>query len=195
MGLDLSFQTQLYLGLYEAELHPALRELSKGIHSAINIGAAFGEQTLFFLKKTPAELVLSFEPEASAREQLLSNLKLNGLENTPRLRLFSKFVGSRESAEMCTLDGAASSLPQPCLVLMDVEGCEAAVLEGAGTLLQSSGTRWIIETHSEQLERKCMEIFRQAGFDTKIIPNAWWRIFLPELRPRSHNRWLIATAG
>jgi hypothetical protein len=193
MNLDLSAQMQLCLGLYEAELNPALKKLSRGIRSAINVGAAYGEQTLFFLEKTPAEIVLSFEPEESIREQLLDNLRLNRLENTLRLRLSSQWVGSQDNAKMCTLNSVAPSLPKPCLVMMDVDGCEVDILQGASDLLRPAEVCWIIETHSEQLEQQCVEIFRQAGFDTKIVPNAWWRIFLPELRPRSQNRWLIAT--
>ena len=192
MNLDLSFQTQLYMGLAEAELNAALYTLSKDIRSAVNIGAAYGEQTLFFLKKTPAETVLSFEPDGTVREQLLDNLKLNYLEQTPRLRLSSKFVGSQNTSQMCSLDSIALSLPKPCLVQMDVEGYEVDVLRGAGNFLNQPSVRWIIETHSEALEQTSRQILQQAGYDTKIVPNAWWRIFLSELRPKLQNRWLIA---
>ena len=75
---------------------------------------------------------------------------------------------------------------------MDVEGEEINILQGAVRLLESSQTRWIIETHSRQLEEDCISILKQAGFTTTIIPNAWWRIFVPEFRNLPHNRWLTA---
>jgi len=33
-------------------------------------------------------------------------------------------------------------------------------------------------------------ILRERGYKTKIIRNAWWRLFIPELRPLEQNRWL-----
>ena len=38
MGLSLRSQTQVYLGLFEKEIHPWLNRLSKGIATAIDIG-------------------------------------------------------------------------------------------------------------------------------------------------------------
>ena len=30
------------------------------------------------------------------------------------------------------------------------------------------------------------------GFRVRIVPNAWWRVVLPEQRPVELNRWLVA---
>jgi hypothetical protein len=30
------------------------------------------------------------------------------------------------------------------------------------------------------------------GFQLEVVPNAWWRVILPEMRPIEHNRWLAA---
>ena len=48
MNLTLRDQSQMYLGLFERETHPALRRLSGGIDTAVGIGAAYGEYTVFF---------------------------------------------------------------------------------------------------------------------------------------------------
>lgn len=104
MELDFSFQTQLYLGLFEREMYPWLKEFSQGIHTAIDIGAGYGEYTLYFLTKTPAHQVFSFEPSRDMQECLFANLELNSLANDTRLHLSSKFVGRLDGKNECTLD-------------------------------------------------------------------------------------------
>lgn len=196
MDLDLASQAQLYLGLYEREIGRWLVRLSEGIRSAINIGAGEGEQTLFFLTRTPAQTVFSFEPDEDAHRRLTVNLRLNGSsEHDPRLRLSRRYVGSSDNGRTRALDRLYPALSFPCLVMMDTEGCEADILRGAGKLLRSARVRWIVETHSAPLEQECAALFRQAHHQTAVVSPAWWRIVLPERRPLPHNRWLIATPG
>ncbi|MBI3615680.1 MAG: hypothetical protein HY211_04080 [Candidatus Omnitrophica bacterium] len=193
MNLDLTSQMQLYLGLFEAEIGPWLHKLSRDIRCAINIGAGYGEQTLYFLTKTAAQQVISFEPSAIAREHIKANLTLNGLGDSDRLELIAAYVGSTDKDGTCTLDSVFRTLSFPCIVMMDVDGGEVEILLGAKKLLGSPDLRWLIETHSKELEQRCIELLSRAGYFTKVVPNAWWRFFLPELRPVGHNRWLIAT--
>ena len=75
---------------------------------------------------------------------------------------------------------------------MDVDGAEAEILKGATALNRMAGVRWLIETHSKDLERECVKQLEAAGFENRIIRNAWWRVVIPELRPIEHNRWLAA---
>src|SRR5262245_60176270 len=70
MELDLRSQTQLYLGLFERETYSAMRRLTTGIASAIDVGAAYGEYTLYLLAKTSAHKVWAFEPASAERERL-----------------------------------------------------------------------------------------------------------------------------
>jgi hypothetical protein len=193
MSLDLTSQSQIYLGLFEREIYAGVRKLSAGISSAIDIGAACGEYTLYFLTRTEATRILVFEPSEEARAKLLLNLKLNKFANDSRLKIFYKFVGSTDSESSCSLNSLLPLIAMPCLIKMDIDGGEVAVLEGAQMLFQLPQVRWVIETHSPQLERDCISILRRAGYDAKIIPNAWWRLFVPEQRPIEQNRWLFAT--
>jgi hypothetical protein len=81
MGLSLRSQTQIYVGLFERETHPWLQRLSKGIATAIDIGVANGEHTIYFLTKTKAAKVFASEPDnASCIPFLRENLELNGVE-------------------------------------------------------------------------------------------------------------------
>lgn len=189
--MDLASRTQLYLGLYERELYSWIKKLGIGISTAIDIGANEGEYTLYFLAKSSAKTILCFEPSLESQTQLTANLALNNLEHDSRLELSSKFVGLSNNEHECTLDSCLARISLPCLIKMDVDGGEVNVLRGAHELLQLPSIRWIIETHSQQLEDQCIEILNQAGFLTKIIPNSWYRLFIPELRP-THNRWLVA---
>jgi hypothetical protein len=146
-----------------------------------------------FLTKTPAKKIFAFELSASNQLRLLTNLELNGLANSLRLELSSKFIGLSNSETECNLDSLLPSISQSCIIKMDVEGGELNILHGAKRVLDLQQIRWIIETHSQELETQCMQILERAGFVTKIVPNAWWRLFILELRVRPQNRWLIAT--
>lgn len=192
MELDLTSKAQLYLGLFERELYSWCQKLSSEINTAIDIGADEGEYTLYFLAKTSAKKILSFEPSLSSQKQLTANLALNGLEKDSRLEIFTKCMGALDSDDECTLDSFLAEIMPPCLIKIDVDGPEVDILHGANNLLKLPSIRWIIETHSQQLEEQCIEILNQAGFLTKIVPNAWYRLFIPELRLVAQNRWLVA---
>lgn len=196
MELNLQHQTQYYLGLHERELYPWVQRFSKDIRAAVDIGVGEGEYAVYFLTKTPAEVVLAFEPNEACQAQTASNLILNRLSNHPRLKLLRKFLGSFDKNDTCTLDSYASLISSPCLIKMDVDGGELQVLRGARQILHMPDVRWIIETHTERLEEQCARVLSQAGYAVTIIPNAWWRIFIPEMRISQRgnfNRWLVAT--
>jgi hypothetical protein len=192
MGLSLRSQTQVYLGLFEKEIHPWLYRLSTGIATAIDIGAAHGEYTLYFLTKTKATKVFAFEPDVSLLPYLRENLRLNGMDQSGRLEISTKFVGVSDTERDIRLDSLASSVNVPCFIKMDVEGAEEQILNEAKAINALTDVRWLIETHSNQGESLCKGILIAAGFQTRIIPNAAWRLFVPEHRPIEHNRWLAA---
>lgn len=192
MALSLRHQTQIYLGLFEREVHPWLERLSCGIRTAIDIGADSGEYTLFFLKRTDATRVLAFEPNPAALPLLRENLQLNSLAESTRVELSTAMVSDADGAGKISLDSLVRSIPLPCFIKMDVDGAEGEILKGAAKLNGLGGVRWLIETHSKSLESQCLEQLKAAGFETRIIRNAWWRALIPELRPIEHNRWLAA---
>jgi precorrin-6B methylase 2 len=192
MNLTLRHQAQIYLGLFERETHPWLRQLSKDVKTAVDIGTAHGEHTLFFLMKTNATTVYAFEPDAACLPLIDKNLKLNGMAQSERLKLSTKFVGDCESADQIRLDSLAGAISEPCLIKMDVDGAEGRILQNAAALNRLPGIRWLIETHSKELEDTCVKILSGAGLQTRIIRNAPWRAIVPERRPVLHNRWLAA---
>lgn len=192
MELDLRGQTQVYLGLFEREVHPWVTDLSRGIRTAIDIGSAHGEYLLYYLHRTSAKTVLGFEPDPECRPALERNLALNGVSRDPRLRIDHRFVSYKNRGDTVSLDSLVDQIQQPCLIKMDVDGEELNVLDGATRMLELPRVRWIVETHSPELESACIARFEAAGYETRIVPNAWWRAIIPEHRPGPQNRWLVA---
>lgn len=193
MEIDLRGQTQLYLGLWEREVQPWVKVLSSGIQTAVDIGTAQGEYLIYFLKRTGAARVFSFEPDASVWPALQRNLALNGLERDTRIVASAKCVGNRDDEGTVRLDSFAHAIVGPCLIKMDVDGGEVDVLEGARQCLRMPAMRWLVETHSPDLERRCQTVFAEHGYDVTIIDKAWWRAILPEHRPGPQNRWMVAS--
>jgi hypothetical protein len=62
----------------------------------------------------------------------------------------------------------------------------------AAKLLRNHRPLLLIETHSLALETACARFLDELHYSVIVIPNAWWRKFIPELRPTDHNRWLWA---
>jgi len=120
------------------------------------------------------------------------NIHLNDFAHSRRLKLFDCCLGSERTRDVLTLDSVLPQIGLPCFIKVDVDGEEEKVLHGAERLNQERGVRWLVETHSPYLENACQTVLRRAGFKTVIIPNAWWRALVPELRPSEHNRWLAA---
>ena len=81
---------------------------------------------------------------------------------------------------------------EPIFIKMDIDGGELEALQSCTSILTNKTCLLVIETHSDQLEKDCIFHLSNLGYNCKIIPNAWWRIFLPELRPIEHNHWFYA---
>ncbi len=191
MQIDLRHQTQAYLGLYEREVRPWMLKLSKGIQTAFDVGTAEGYYSIFLACRAGAR-VIAVDADENTRPFFLENMRLNGLKENLNFTHHSAFAGNQNSGGCRSLDSLSDRLSGPFLIKMDIEGAEAEVLKGAARLLSGPDTRWIIETHSLKLEEECLGILKAAGYQTQIIPNAWWRTLLPEKR-FGHNRWIAAT--
>jgi predicted RNA methylase len=191
MRLDLQVQSQLYVGLFERELHPWITRLSQGVRCVVDIGAGDGEYSLFGLAKTNADRVLAFEPSFEMCRRLRENV--NHSPRPERLQIYQTAIGSTDTPTQTSVATLAQRVLVPCLLKMDIDGGEANVLRLASEhLLAINGLRWIVETHSKSLEDACAAIFTQAGYSVQTIPNAWWRRVIPEQRVSPHNRWLVA---
>lgn len=192
LQLDLRSQMQIWLGLWERELNLSFRTLSRDAATFLDVGAGEGFYSVFGLRRTAIPRVLAFEPLEGRCERIQKNLHLNGYERDPRIEIRDLFVGTADPPRSVTLDEIAVGLVDPCLVKIDIEGGEACALSHASSLL-ARPTRWIVEVHSAQLERECLEIFRNWGYEVRIVSPAWWRRVVAENRWMEGNRWIIAT--
>jgi tRNA G37 N-methylase Trm5 len=190
--LDLKSGFQTLLGLSEIELAKWFKKYSLGIETAVDVGAAYGYYTLFFLLRTSAKKVFAFEPGQECQAELKQNLELNANPKIKNLILRDKFVGRENSGNYISLDSLLTEIKTPCLIKLDIEGAELDALRGASELLKKNGVRWIIEVHSKELENQCTELLEKNNYRVNKIGKSWIRSFLPEQRVAEYNAWITA---
>lgn len=169
-----------------------MRRLGSNINTALDVGANDGLYTLYFLARTSARKVYSFEPSPDCLRELKENLAVNNLGGDERLEIVPRKVGASTEDGWTTLDSLASTIVPPCLIKVDIDGGESDLLRGASACLHLTGMRWIIEVHSKELEQDCLLVLKDAGYHVSVIYNAWWRRVVPEFRPVGLNHWLVA---
>jgi FkbM family methyltransferase len=107
--------------------------------------------------------------------------------NEYRASLFQWKGGNRLEVETLTLDEFVKTHRPPTLVKVDVEGAELLVLEGAADLLTGThAPSWVIEVHSEQLDKAVNEVLTRHSYRIRYtdIPSS--------VRHRPYPRHLIA---
>jgi methyltransferase FkbM-like protein len=174
---------QLRFGLYEREIHPYLIRAARSARWCIDIGAGFGELSLFFYLRANATPVFAVEPWTP--NILSKNLAIN---DAREIISISQYLGTKYG--QLRLD--SFSVPKTKgFIKIDVDGAEVDVLESGSELIRSLRPYLLIETHSPDLETRCVKSLSSIGYDISIIRNAWWRTLLPEERI-GHNRWIWA---
>jgi len=190
MSLDFRAQLQRYVGLDEREIAGVVSRFASAARTLVDVGANDGYYTVGFLSSS-AERVIACEP-GPACDRLLANAAANGHAPSSRFQLERRLVGSGDG-EIALRELVADS-SRPIFFKIDVDGAEWSVLESIEGYSFLAETLWIVETHSPELENKCLGWFARQNFQTRIIPPAFWRAAIPEQRPLAHNRWLVATS-
>lgn len=192
LHLDLRSELLIWLGLYERETFAAMRRLVRGCRGAIDLGAAKGDLSLWLLAQPEMGRVMAVEPLDREIAQLRQNLALNDRASDPRFSLHIGFAGHGSTPAWQTLDQLASGLTGPIFIKIDIDGPESEVLASGPHTLTGQDCRLLIETHSPEAEKGCLDQLTAWGYRTQIISPAWWRVIVPERRPIPHNRWLAA---
>lgn len=183
----------IQLGLLEPEIQEAVGDLGHQSACCYDIGAAWGYYTCLLARASPGGIVHAFEPDRERLDQLESNVALNSKTSAP-VRVHEAQVGRVHDPETgrVTLDGLVEEgLRPPDAIKMDIQGDEAAALEGARRLLQKTRPVLVIEVHSDDLRRRCGRRLRDVGYDVERIPvnTTWYRD--PD-RPNPGRCWLVA---
>ena len=192
LEIDFATQTQLYLGLYETETFSFLRRAARRAKWMIDVGAGAGELSLFFMRDHGRNTVFAVEPSEAARAVLARNLAANGWTSDD-IVIASAFAGADAAEGVVRLDDFAVAPEAPGLVKIDVDGFEVDVLNGTRRILSTRAADFLVEVHSVELEAECVSILKGHGYQVDVIPNAWWRLVVPENRPIAHNRWISAS--
>ena len=133
--------------------HYPLDDIDLRGREVVDVGAFVGDSTLYFLYKG-AEKVIAIEPHRGAYEEMLYNLKLNGLEH--KVIAINAALGGRErtlcipanlsidntigfnhlsinarkgiEVKVITLEEVIKDVKDPYLIKIDCEGCEYEVI-------------------------------------------------------------------
>jgi precorrin-6B methylase 2 len=189
LNIDLTSQTQFYLGLYEFETHPYIKEAFKRSNWLIDAGAGVGELCILFRKNLCRAIAI--EPDEACLSLMRSNLALNGLSDSD-VEIVPKYVGTASNHHHIRLDDIHVDRSGAGFIKIDIEGSEMDALEGAVSLLGEANVSLLVEVHTRELELRCIEFFEQHRYSSMVVTNSRWRCVIPELRPSTHNRWIWA---
>jgi hypothetical protein len=175
---------RIFTGLYEIELNRWIRQLVGPETLVFDIGAQYGFDAIMFAQ-LGAPKVLTVEADPGLKALIERNISRNRMAD--RVTVDINWVGDGMEGTV-TLDELAAKTFMPGFVKMDIEGAEAQAFQGAKEVLKGCD-RWLIETHGLDIENECLSVLAESGFLVNTVNQRRW---LPDRRPISHNRWLIA---
>ncbi|HEY1108485.1 MAG TPA: FkbM family methyltransferase [Opitutaceae bacterium] len=195
MQIDPSGKTQRILGLDEREIQPTFVAFARWAEVLVDIGASDGYYSLIFHRHNPRGAIHLIDANPVFAPEQRAHFAANfpgPLENIQHHTRFVAPPGPAIDPGKLVLSRDLPLRKKKVLFKIDVDGWELDILRSAEALLPETECRFLIETHSVELERDCQAFLEARGFAVTIIPNAWWRLFVPECRPIPHNRWLSA---
>ena len=145
------------LGAYERELHAAIeRAIAAGPELIVNVGAADGYYAVGLARRCRGAAVHAFEADPGARELLARVARANGVA--------LEIGGAAGIGDLRGLPVARA------LVVVDCEGCEAALLDPALGLLRTATI--VAELHDFAIDGDAVATRFAATHDVEIVPTA-----------------------
>jgi len=191
LDLNLTTQTQIFLGLWERETYWAIRRAAPKAKWFVDVGAGKGELCLFFARLKHVKRIIAMEPNHTEAHALIANLNHNNIDSD-RIEVFENFAGTESDDRYVRIDQLNIIPSVHGFIKIDVDGFELDVLRSGQQLLSQGNVDLLVETHSAELENSCIEFLENLGYYCRVIKNAWWRLLIPEQRPIEHNRWFFA---
>jgi hypothetical protein len=153
LDFDQNGERAIWLNTYEPWVQHTLTEVIRPGHLVFEAGAYIGTYALMIRRLAPGARVVALEPDPRNRRRLEE-----------------------------TLDALARRYGTPDLVLMDIQGAEAAALEGSRDLLQAGSTTWLVELHGDE-----------GAAAAAVLAGAGYRLETPD--PRSDVDQLLRRTG
>jgi len=192
MELDPAHHTQRIYGLYEREITQTVRQYALEANTIVDVGAHDGYYTVTLAVINPRAKIFACEPESELKHECLKSLELNGMNFNGRISWVPKVIGLEQQEDSMSLDNLLREAQEPIFIKMDIDGGEVEALQSGTELLKSKSCLLVVETHSKKLEKDCISYLSNLGYHCQIIPNSWWRFFVPEDRLVEQNRWFLA---
>ena len=189
---------ELFIGNFEPN-EKLFIENNLSINSnVLNIGANIGYYTILASKISNSGIIFSFEPSKLNYDRLIKNISLNNLKNiktynialgntndTLNLYADSKnphldshytlcndagINGEVEKVTVAPLDDFLNIIPKIDIVIIDVEGFEFNLLNGAKEFIKNNlSAKYLIEVTKNQLD--VIKLMQNFGFNVYAISN------------------------
>lgn len=184
---DPQTNSQRILGLAEAEVGKCFREFARKCVKYVELGASDGYYSMVVRRENAGAEIIACEPQPHYAEIARKNFAENGLSE-------EKFAwrveyGGTDQLPLANLAAAEGFV----FLKIDIDGGELEALRTMGDGWNGFKGAILLEVHSEELKTSCRSLLEAAGFRCMRIPQAWWRLFVPERRPLKLNEWIIAT--
>ena len=156
----------IWLNTYEPWVQRKLGEVTRPGHLVFEVGAYIGTYALLIRRLAQGCRVIALEPDPRNRRRLEENLALNGADDVVVLPdavdaeeatvdftsagMHGSIGEGDEQVRTTTLDALVRKFGIPDVVLMDIQGAEAAALRGGRELLQARRTTWVVELHGHE---------------------------------------------
>lgn len=223
-GFQLVGSPAMQQGVFEPAETRLVQELLPEVDILINVGANVGYYCCLALAQ--GKRVVAFEPLPNNLELLFRNIELNGWEE--QIEVFPLALGPRPGIAKLYGGGTGASLVQgwagqavddstrvpistldlalgerfqgkPCLVLVDIEGAELGMLQGASRLLGNQPSPlWIVEISVTEHQPagttinphlyQTFELFAQAGYQAFTADHLQREVTLNEVAEVERTR-------
>jgi precorrin-6B methylase 2 len=165
MQVDPRFDAELARGRHESWMQEILYQVLEPGGSFCDVGAQIGFFSLGAARMVgESGEVVALEPDPRNHGRLVRNVERNGMCN---LRALNVAASSSPGQKRARLDALLTRPPD--VVKVDVSGAEIEVLRGAGAILRSGRSTWLVKAHGAQRLRQVASILAQSGYAPRVV--------------------------
>lgn len=180
-----------WMGLYEFRKQRVFSQLVRPGSIIYDVGAHVGYYTLLASRLTgEGGSIMAFEPFPRNIAFLRRHLEINDVTN---VRVFEAAASNKTSNAFLVKGGnsylgrlategeiqvatyrvddivAQQNLPPPDLIKMDIEGAEAAALQGMSAVISRHHPTILLATHGDEAHRQACTLLQQHGYHLRSL--------------------------